>query len=181
VLSADSLFFDLSGVGELAPGAGHDFSLELDVLSAPRVEDFRLALDARGIDAIAGEAQLQGIPLQGQSLPWLSPMVHLTSSSLHESFRSYPNPFTPAVHGRCNITFFLAADARVSADIYTLNGERVANLVNAVPLAAGLHDDLVWDGRNGRGEMVRSGTYLLRLVVQGPGGGEIIRRLAVMR
>ena len=90
------------------------------------------------------------------------------------------NPFA-AGREPTRITFNLPADARVTIDIHTLAGERVARLLDAVPLAAGLYDNVRWDGRNGHGEVVRNGTYLLRLLVDGPGGGKFLRKLAVLR
>ena len=181
VFVADSLAVDLSSLPPLAPGEAQDLDLELDVLGSPRVADFRLALQADGVEASSGGVLVPTRPLDGATLPWLSPSVHLAATNLRESLSSYPNPFTPALHGDCHITFVLEADAQVSAEIYTLTGERVVSLLQATPLGAGLHDDLRWDGRNGAGDMVRNGTYLLRLVVNGTGGGTFLRKLAVKR
>jgi hypothetical protein len=57
----------------------------------------------------------------------------------------------------------------------------VIRLLNATPLGAGPHDSLEWDGRNGDGRLVRNGTYLLRIHVDGPHGGEFVRKIAIMR
>ena len=181
ILSTDSLLVNLAGSPVLAPGQMQDLVLDLDIGASPRVSDFRLGLDAAGVGAEAGGTLLQARPLEGVDFPWLSPTVHLAANELSGSLSSYPNPFTPAMHDRCRITFFLAAESQVDAEIYTLTGERVIRLLENTVLAAGLHDDLDWDGRNGNGDPVRSGTYLLRLDVSGPGGGQLLRKLAVKR
>ena len=181
VLGEDSLVVDLASLPPLAPGEAHDLDLELDILGSPQIADFRLALQADGVEATSGGERVQTRPLDGATLPWLSPTVHLAPTGLRESLSSYPNPFTPALHGNCHITFVLAAEAQVSAEIYTLTGEPVVSLLHGAPLGAGLHDDLRWDGRNGAGDLVRNGTYLLRLVVDGAGGGTFLRKLAVKR
>ena len=99
---------------------------------------------------------------------------------LEDSFTNYPNPFA-AGRDQCRISFYLAADARVTLEVYTLGGSRVKRLLDGVALDAGLHDDVAWDGRNGDGRVVRNGTYLLRISVDGPNGGEFLRKLAVVR
>ena len=69
----------------------------------------------------------------------------------------------------------------MTVDVYTLTGDRVVRLEDSKVMAAGLRDELRWDGRNAAGEVVRNGTYLLRLVIDGPGGGKFLRKLAVLR
>jgi hypothetical protein len=180
-LVGDRLVFDLDTLPPLAAGAAHDLALWLDLRATPAAADFRLRLDAGALSAASGGIALLDTPLDGISFPWLSASIHLAATNLAESVGIYPNPFTPGRHPGCNLTFFLPADAHVTAELYTLAGERVRSLLRSAPLGAGLHDEIAWDGRNGAGEMVRSGTYLLRLDVAGPGGGEFLRKLAVMR
>jgi hypothetical protein len=181
IVVTDSLIFDLSNLIPVDPGAHHDLSLGLDVLASTPVQDFRVAVDAAAIAPVSeGGTAVPVSGLPGFSLPYVSPTIHVGAATLGESFSSYPNPYTPGTDD-CNITFFLENDADVTCDIYALSGERVLRLLDATRLTAGLHDDLVWNGYNGNGELVRNGTYLLRLHVDGPGGGEFIRRLAVIR
>lgn len=179
-LAADSLLFDLQGMPVLDPSASLDLVLALDIAGVPTVEDLRLALDTGSLRAVAGTTPLAVQAVSGFALPYMSPSIHLSSPSLEASLSNYPNPFA-AGREQTAITFQLAADARVTVDVYALSGERVARLLDSQPLSAGLHDELRWDGRNGDGEVVRNGTYLLRLVVDGPAGGKFLRRLAVLR
>ena len=74
---------------------------------------------------------------------------------------AYPNPFS----GRTILTVELAEVAHVRLEVYDVVGRRVANLSEATHQPGTAH--IVWDGRNGSGSRVPSGTYLLRLVVDG--------------
>lgn len=177
---ADSLRFDLSSLPELQPQALQDLSLEFDLQNVPVVADFRLALDSSGLRATSRGNPIAVSALPGRSLPYQSATVHLGTPALEASFTSYPNPFRTS-QGSCHVTFYLSQEARVTCDVYTLSGQRVYRLLDDVLLQAGMHDELEWDGRNGEGRLVRSGTYLLRLKADGVSGGEIIRKLAVIR
>ena len=73
-------------------------------------------------------------------------------------FQNTPNPFNP----QTVIAFDLARASQVQVAVYDLNGSLVRELANEYR-AAGVHS-LVWDGRDGAGEQVASGTYFYRLV-----------------
>jgi hypothetical protein len=178
--TGDSLEFDLASLPPLAPGATADLELRLDVRPRPDVEDVRFALAPDALLALGGGAPLATIGSGGLTLPWLSASVHLLAAGIETSFSNYPNPF---VAGReaTHITFYLPETAHVTAEVYTLAGDRVVRLLESASLPAGLHDTLRWDGRNGDGQWVRNGTYLLRLQVDGPQGGKFLRKLAVLR
>ena len=73
---------------------------------------------------------------------------------------NYPNPFNPATI----IPVAVAADAGdVDLTIYNVLGQSVRQVWNG-PLAAGEHR-LAWDGRDGQGQPVAAGVYLVRLQV----------------
>ncbi|MCB1182176.1 DUF3459 domain-containing protein [bacterium] len=86
--------------------------------------------------------------------------------------RNHPNPFNPAT----TIRFELDADAAVRLTVLDLAGREVRRLVDG-QRNAGDHA-VRWDGRDGRGAEVASGTYLVRL--EGPGWDET-RRLVLVR
>ena len=69
---------------------------------------------------------------------------------------NYPNPFNPATI----IPVSVAAGA-VDLTIYNVLGQPVRQVWNG-PLAAGEHR-LTWDGRDGQGQPVAAGVYLVRL------------------
>jgi hypothetical protein len=69
-----------------------------------------------------------------------------------------PNPFNPET----SIHFVLPRELAVSAEVYAVDGRRVASLLNRVTFPAGANE-VRWDGRDTRGRHVASGVYLLRL------------------
>ncbi len=73
---------------------------------------------------------------------------------------NYPNPFNPAT----TIPVSVATDADdVDVTIYNVLGQPVRHVWNG-PLAAGEHR-LTWDGRDGQGQSVAAGVYVVRLQV----------------
>jgi hypothetical protein len=70
-----------------------------------------------------------------------------------------PNPFNPTT----TIEFSLRAPAHVTLSVYNVRGQLVRVLLDE-KRQAGLHKDVVWDGRNGAEETVASGIYFYRLV-----------------
>jgi hypothetical protein len=69
-----------------------------------------------------------------------------------------PNPFNP----NTAVRFTLPSAMAVSADVWSVAGERVATLSRNETFPAG-ENEIRWDGRNGRGQRVASGVYLFRL------------------
>lgn len=100
------------------------------------------------------------------------------------SITSYPNPFHPG-EAPTTIAYKLAADARVTVKIYSLSGAEVMNRVLEMGDTGGRAglNEIQWDGRNGGGDIVASGGYVLLL--QADRNGETIhtlrRRIAVVR
>ncbi len=70
---------------------------------------------------------------------------------------AHPNPFNPSTQ----ITIDLKVRSVVTAQIFDVTGRRVRNLWEG-PLGAGV-SAIEWDGRDGRGQRVASGVYLLRV------------------
>ena len=68
-----------------------------------------------------------------------------------------PNPFNPST----TVRFTLAHPAQASVCVFDVRGRKVRSLYSGA-LAAGPHS-VVWDGRDGNGETVGSGVYLLRV------------------
>lgn len=74
---------------------------------------------------------------------------------------AYPNPFNPST----TVRFELARAGHARLRVYDLSGRLVRELVDAA-LAAG-PQAVAWDGRDGDGQPVPSGVYLLRLSADG--------------
>jgi hypothetical protein len=97
---------------------------------------------------------------------------------------NYPNPFHPG-ETSTTIAYKLSDDANVTLRIYTISG----SLVLREDFTRGDQGGTVglneyqWDGRNGKGDYVASGGYIV--VVEAEGNGETLhvmrRRVAVVR
>ncbi len=97
---------------------------------------------------------------------------------------NYPNPFHPPAEGT-TIAYKLDDNASVTMRIFTQSGDlvrRVAFQKAAVGGAMGLNQ-YVWDGKNGKGDVVASGGYTVLIEAQGTGETlHVIRRkVAVVR
>ncbi len=74
-----------------------------------------------------------------------------TNDSVEPYVTCYPNPFNPFIH----INFLLTHDASVSISVYSINGQKVATLVNG-PMPAGMHSVTF------NGTKLASGVYFYR-------------------
>jgi hypothetical protein len=78
----------------------------------------------------------------------------------------YPNPFDPTTEV-ARVRVRLAQPGVVSAWVYTLVGERVAQIADRSSISSGLHEEAItWDGRNGRGVVVVNGTYIIKAEIE---------------
>ena len=100
------------------------------------------------------------------------------------SVTSYPNPFHPG-ESPATIAYKISADAFVRIKVYTLLGTLIREEqfeLGSVGGREGLNE-WNWDGRNGSGEVVASGGYLV--VIEAEGDGETLhvmrRRVGVVR
>ncbi len=97
---------------------------------------------------------------------------------------NYPNPFHPNENAT-TIAYKLSDDAIVSMRIFTLDGRLVLRKKYGAGSdggSAGLNE-ILWDGRNGNGEVVASGGYIV--LIEAERSGETIhsmrRRIGVVR
>lgn len=84
-----------------------------------------------------------------------------------------PNPFW----SRSSVSYSLPKAAEVDLAVFDVQGRRVATLVSSLQPAGG--HAAAWDGQDLRGRRVASGTYFLRLSMEGT--EPLTRRLTVMR
>jgi hypothetical protein len=89
--------------------------------------------------------------------------------------QNYPNPFNPST----TMMFALPKAGEVSLKIYNLRGQLVATLHQGA-IAAGRHQ-MVWDGRDARGQQVATGVYVYRLEADGPSAGSGQRFVATKK
>ena len=97
---------------------------------------------------------------------------------------NFPNPFHPD-EGTTEIAYKLASDADVTMSMYTINGTLVFETIYHSGDDGGKAgpNTVFWNGRNGQGEVVASGGYIL--LVEAENAGETIhkmrRRIGVVR
>jgi hypothetical protein len=144
--------------------------------TAARRVAFRIAQpgDVVAIDVFTGGV----VPLVGGGgLPFLA----LTSADItfFDRPHGYPNPFRAGSEAIL-LSYVLGQDAPVKVSIYTLFGD----LVREMSLPAGARggagglNEVPWDGRNGKGQIVRPGVYVAK--IDGPGvSGQI--KVGVLR
>ena len=110
------------------------------------------------------------------SLPDL-PVESLVRPNTTRLLTNYPNPFNPETW----IPFQLAATGHVQVDIYDQGGRALRHMeLGLLPSGSYLSRGRAarWDGRNGRGEIVASGTYYVVLTTP---DGIHTRRLVVRK
>ncbi|HKQ20389.1 MAG TPA: FlgD immunoglobulin-like domain containing protein [Candidatus Eisenbacteria bacterium] len=97
---------------------------------------------------------------------------------------NYPNPFHPPSEPT-TIAYKLDDNASVTMRIYTQSGSLVKRVVFDKGVAGGMAglNEYLWDGKNGKGEVVSSGGYVVLIEAQGTGETlHVIRRkIAVVR
>jgi FlgD Ig-like domain len=86
-------------------------------------------------------------------------------------------PIQNPVRGEAKIGFSLPVPSNVSLELFDVSGRLVRALLGGQVRPAGRHET-VWDGRDGSGQTVQSGVYLLRLEA---GGRTDTRRMVLLR
>lgn len=166
--------------------AGLTSVLELRVAGRAAVAGGGLRLGLDDGDIVCrqpgGGASVPVRAASGQTLPFWTAAAGLITADLGASFINFPNPFA-AGRDATAFAFNLPRPALVSLQLWSPRGEPVRTLLKDATLAAGLHQDLVWEGRNGRGHAVVNGVYLAELTVRFTDGGRerLLRKVAVVR
>jgi hypothetical protein len=99
---------------------------------------------------------------------FLSGPLQVMSTRSDEYIHNYPNPFR-AGDESTNICYFLKQNAHVVIRIYDLAGSLVwskeigAGEPGGIGTPEGTPYKVQWNGRNGRGELVRNGVYLCKV------------------
>ena len=73
----------------------------------------------------------------------------------------YPNPF----NGRVSIPINTNQNSLINFNVYDINGETVYN--SNLTYTAQTYNNIFWDGKSNNGNIVSSGTYLIK-IVNGP-------------
>ncbi len=169
----------------LPPGRVDVLEIRLVLAAEPTQGSVAVGLDLDDVSARQPEGELVSVsvlPAAGQVFPFWTATGSVAESDLEGSYSNFPNPFA-AGREATTFVFALVDDATVDLRLYTPRGERVRTLLDGVPLAAGLHQDVAWDGRNGNGDVVRNGVYIAEITVRSADGAttRLRRKVAVVR
>jgi flagellar hook capping protein FlgD len=97
---------------------------------------------------------------------------------------SYPNPFHPPGQP-ATIAYKISDDAAVTMRVFTQSGNLVLrkDFARGAPGGQAGLNTFVWDGKNGKGDLVGSGGYIVLIEAQGKGETlHVIRhKIAVIR
>jgi hypothetical protein len=154
-------------------GASESLFVEVAFRSGTTALRAQLEL-ARSTDVVAFDAFTGGVVsiVGGGGLPFVT--LRSREVTFFDRPHGYPNPFHAGTEAIL-LSYVLGQDAAVKVSIYTLLG----GLVREISLTAGGQggagglNEVPWDGRNGKGELVRPGVYVAR--IDGPGVSEQIK------
>lgn len=148
-----------SGVAALIIGAGDEKLTPSQVESILRrsADD----LGKPGKDAFYGHGRINALQAVRLMLPTTAAKNNLARKlSLSQELSSiYPNPF----YGKTTIKYKVAADTRVTIQIFNMQGQLVHNLSNEYK-ATGTYF-IEWNGSSNTGIRVNNGTYICRIQV----------------
>jgi hypothetical protein len=88
---------------------------------------------------------------------------------------NYPNPFSPLVRST-NIVYFSTSTGNATIKIFTITGQLVRSLTDAANVGS---NEVQWDGKNGKGQIVRNGVYVA--IILPPGGAKQTVKIAVVK
>jgi len=169
----------------LDPHAPITIELRAIPRSGAPIGPFRLGLRSDGIGVIQPTSPLLAVAVvagEGQAFPFWTLAGGPTALTLKGSYSNFPNPFA-AGRQSSTFAFYLKSPARVTLELWTLRGDRVRTLLSGSSLGAGLHQEIGWDGKNGRGDTVVSGAYVAEIRATYDDGSEERerRKVAVVR
>jgi len=157
----------------LLAGSPESLWVDVGIASGTSAKDVALRLAASADLIVLDDLTGAPVPIRaGGGLPFAS----LTSPelTLFAKAHGYPNPFHAGKEA-VRLSYVLAQDASVHVGIYTLFGDLVRELslpAGAVGGTRGLNE-IPWDGRNGKGDLVSAGVYVAR--IEGTGTTEQIK------
>ncbi|MEZ4388870.1 MAG: DUF11 domain-containing protein [Candidatus Krumholzibacteriia bacterium] len=185
-LAAGDSTLVLTGAEPLLVAAGSTVELELQVVPRPGGADGGIRFGLRNSDLRCTQTDhttaVSVRPADGQLMPFWTEAAGLAAADLAASYLNFPNPFA-AGRQATRFAFQLPRAGTVTLRVWTPRGEPVITLLDHRELAAGLHQDITWDGLNGRGTVVRNGVFLAELEVAFTDGSRerLLRKVAVVR
>jgi hypothetical protein len=170
---------------QVLPGSSVTLDLQVEFRTGTSATSFRVGVASDDVNVVQPDEALLTIriePASGSVFPLWTEAGHFTGLSLSGSYANFPNPFA-AGREATTFVFSLRDEATVTLQIMTVRGEKVMTLVSSESRAAGLYQEDVWDGLNGRGVTVRNGVYVAELIAKYVDGtsDRVLRKVAVLR
>jgi hypothetical protein len=155
-----------------AVGENATFACVLSITSAAHPPVKALSLRVFSSGAIRCRDEETGgavavVPGSG-AFPFNSGKAAILAQDVEASFSNYPNPFVAGTE-TTRIVFYMPDRGNASLRVFTVAGEPVRAIIENELLAAGLHQEFTWDGKNGRGNTVLNGVYFLVLKISAGG------------
>jgi hypothetical protein len=158
----------------------------VDVNPQSTASHFELTIDNPQTDILARDTgsnrQVEIVDATGQPiLVAISPGVSvLFNPTLEASFYNYPNPFGDPGKPTTSFNYRLDQASDISLKIYTLLGELVWSVSFSATDPEGLGGthagNIIWDGRNEKGQKVLNGVYVAVLTTN---RGKVMTKIAV--
>ncbi len=135
-----------------------DGGTAITFLGVPKGEGIRMGVD-RDMDGSFDRDELdQGTdPADPNQVATSVDPTLGVNPGLNQVTSVFPAPFS----SRTNVQVYLTASAPISVNVYDLRGRKVTTLANG-SFGQGRHE-FAWDGKDGRGQSVASGSYFIRL------------------
>jgi serine protease AprX len=139
--------------------SGFKFYKELSASMSPDdVYKFYFKYYSNGIEFREPQESDLVYTFQISSLKVFPPRKPLNQVASFQLYQNYPNPFI----NQTKFKFDLPEQDWVTLEIYDVLGRKVKTLLNDVGLSRGVHDRIIWDGRDDNGNYVSSGIYFYR-------------------
>jgi hypothetical protein len=162
-----------------------ELQIRVDLHASVNAQNFRVGIAAEDVGIIQPSSALLRVsaePPPGRVFPQWTDVGNFAVLTLRGSFSNYPNPFAAGSQST-TFVYYLPKDGAVSLKIWTPRGESVTTLRQNESRPAGLYQDDLWNGRNGRGTAVLNGVYIAELTVRYYDGtsDRLLRKVAVVR
>jgi hypothetical protein len=172
-----------AGDRNIAPDGVRNAVVSVSLDANPAATEFSVGLRTGALkvrdsqsNQLLGVTDSNGQPLDGVITS--DPLVIL-SSQFAEYVHNYPNPFRAGSQDT-RIAYFMQSPGNVSVRVFAIDGNLVyeENIPGSDSRAQVGPQETTWDGRNGKGEVVRNGIYVC---VVNAGGQSAKFRIAVAK
>ena len=154
-----------------APSAVHQYAIDWDALSKGE-EGVTLQIDSDG------DGTFEQTVATGNTLTPVGTTPPTDGALKSKNTYAYPNPFNPEVES-ATLRFSLSKSANVTVKLYDAGGRLVTTLTEDEYMEAKEEQNLPWDGKNDKGDIVANGVYFC--VITTDQGERAVCKVAVLR